>query len=668
MSMTKGPAPVRLPRAWYAASFADFLGETTATVLGQLTGNSNVPVEPDQRDAWIAQVELLKKWLRARPGFLLLEFNIPRMGLRADAILLIGGCVVVVEFKVGEKQSGQGALDQVWEYALDTKNFHEPSHELPIIPILVPTEFRSVEIPSRTFASDGVSKPIVASPDVFGRLLDGIQAENRATIDPVAWMRGRYKPTPTIIEAARHLYANHSVAEIVRTEADEKGLSDTARCVESVIERAQQRAEKTICFVTGVPGAGKTLVGLNIATLHRNSSETHAVFLSGNDPLVMVLREALTRDDVARRKQRGISVTKAQASKPIKAFIQNVHHFRDEGLRDRERPPVDRIVIFDEAQRAWNREKTSHFMQRRKGISGFNSSEPEFLLDYMNRHDGWAVVICLVGGGQEIHTGEAGIGAWIDACVDRFPNWNLRISKNLLDEEYGAGKPIHKAEKHLTTQILDDLHLTTSFRSFRAEGVSRFVKALLDCEVDVAGRLLDDFQSRYPVAITRNLDAAKHWVRSKSRGAERIGMLTSSKAMRLKPHAIDVRVAADPIHYFLNGADDVRSSFYLEDCATEFQVQGLELDWTVVAWDADLRRQQNLWSYHDFRGSKWQNIHSIENQRNLKNAYRVLLTRARQGMVIFVPPGNRDDPTRSPDMYDATFSYLSGLGLEQVRA
>lgn len=596
---------------------------------------------------------------------MLLEFNVPRMGSRADAVLLLGGCVVILEFKVGERLVHRGALDQVWEYALDTKNFHEPSHNLPIVPLLVPTQYRSAELPHCDFADDRVCRPIAASPAMLPQLLDALQAQFDAPIDADAWTAGRYRPTPTIIEAARHLYANHGVAEITRTEADAQNLSDTARRVEALVQRARQGGEKIICFVTGVPGAGKTLVGLNVATSHRERDDAHAVYLSGNGPLVAVLREALTRDDVARRRQRGVRISKEQAGKPIKAFIQNVHHFRDEGLHDRDRPPVDRIVIFDEAQRAWNREKTSQFMQRRKGLAGFSSSEPEFLLDYMNRHHGWAVVVCLVGGGQEIHTGEAGIGAWIDACVERFSGWSICMSRNLLDAEYGAGGPVRRAQHSLKTQFFDDLHLTTSMRSFRAEHVSAFVKALLDCEAQTAGTLLRGFDSRYPIVITRDLDAARRWVRERSRGVERFGLLASSKAMRLKPHAIDIRVEADPVHYFLGSDDDVRSSSYLEDCATEFQVQGLELDWALVTWDADLRYRLGAWDCRDFRGNKWQTIRSAENQRNLKNAYRVLLTRARQGMAIFVPPGNREDPTRLPEMYDATFEYLSGLGLRQ---
>jgi hypothetical protein len=659
------PTP-RLPRAWYSASFEDFLAQSNVEVLGQLVAHSNFSVETDQRNAWLDQLNFLRSWLAGRNGFLLLEFNIPRMGLRVDAVLLLGGCVVMLEFKIGEKAVSTAALHQAWEYALDTKNFHEPSHSLPIIPVLVPTEYRAPSLPALQFAADGVCQPIAIGPSLMQNFLDEVTLAHPSPIDPVEWATGRYKPTPTIIEAARHLYANHSVADIVRTEADERSLSDTARRVESLISRAKTHGEKVIVFITGVPGAGKTLVGLNIATSHREESDTHAVFLSGNGPLVTVLREALTRDDIERRRRLKQRVTKEKVSKPIKAFIQNVHHFRRDGLHDPVKPPTDRIVIFDEAQRAWNRRGLSRFMQKRHGVADFDQSEPEVLIEYLHRHQGWAAIVCLVGGGQEINRDEAGIGEWIEACSTRFPDWILCVSDRLQDSEYGAGEPIKIAAARQRTEFYSDLHLAVSIRSFRAEKVSAFVKALLDCDEGTAKKHFATFHDRYPIVITRNLDAAKTWVREQTRGMQRHGLLASSKAMRLKPHAIDVRLDTDPVHYFLGDSDDVRSSFYLEDCATEFQVQGLELDWAIVNWDADLRRNSTDWSYHDFRGSKWQNIKSEEHRRNLKNAYRVLLTRARQGMAIFVPPGSVGDHTRLPEQYDNTFHYLRNLGLREI--
>lgn len=429
------------------------------------------------------------------------------------------------------------------------------------------------------------------------------------------------------------------------------------------MEEARQNQRKMIIFVTGVPGAGKTLVGLNVATKKRDQTQpTHAVFLSGNGPLVDVLREALTRDEVARLRKRLDKTRKGVVAQKVKAFIQNVHHFRDAGLRDNA-APSDHVVIFDEAQRAWNREMTSSFMLRKKKRVGFNQSEPEFLISYLDRHDDWAVVICLVGGGQEINRGEAGISAWLDAIKTTFPSWHVYVSPDLTDSEYAAGHALDTLRGRANVVQDDSLHLAVSMRSFRAENVASFVKAILDCESGKARDILMPMSSRYPIALTRDLDKAKQWIRKHARGSERFGLVASSGAQRLKPHAIDVRVEINPIHWFLNDSDDTRSSFYMEDAATEFQVQGLELDWVCMTWDADLRFAKSDWKYHSFVGSKWTSIHKLERQQYLRNAYRVLLTRARQGMVIFVPTGDSSDATRTPAHYDSTFEYLAGTGI-----
>lgn len=451
--------------------------------------------------------------------------------------------------------------------------------------------------------------------------------------------------------------------EIARHDAGAENLRVTSQHIEELVGEAKRARRKLICFVTGVPGAGKTLVGLNVATRRSDDDpNSPAVYLSGNGPLVDVLREALTRDECARQLEDGKSPRKGQIRSRVKTFIQNVHHFRDDMLRDETAPPVEHVAIFDEAQRAWTRQKAETWMRTKKKVT-FEHSEPEFLLSSMDRHDDWSVVVCLVGGGQEINTGEAGIDEWLDAVNARFPNWRMHISSRLTDSEYAAGRALDRVRTRPYTQLDDCLHLAVSMRSFRAENVSSFVKAVLDHEERAAAEALARMAGRYPIAITRDLDAAKEWVRAHARGSERYGMVTSSKAYRLKPHAIDVRVNVNPVHWFLNPKDDIRSSYYLEDAATEFQVQGLELDWSCVTWDADLRLDNAGWSFHDFRGSRWMNVNSIENRRYLLNAYRVLLTRARQGMVLFVPPGNARDATRLPEYYDRTFAYLAGLGI-----
>jgi hypothetical protein len=655
-----------LARSWYGAAISDFLLADSETILGTIATNCDADILPTQRNAWLGQIEILRRSLNSMEGWVFFEFNIPRMGRRVDAILVIGSVVFVLEFKVGEKTYDRTAIDQVWDYALDLKNFHQASHNLTIAPILVATEARSVDT-KFDLDADNVYRPVLTNSENLRQTLElGLSIVKGSALDAQAWARASYKPTPTIIEAARALYSQHSVEAIARFDAGAENLHTTSKRIEDLVDEARQSGQKVICFVTGVPGAGKTLVGLNIATQRRDThSPTHAVFLSGNGPLVKVLCEALTRDEYFRCKAWKQKVRKSDIRKRVESFIQNIHHFRDEGLRDSSQPD-EHVVIFDEAQRAWNLQMTANFMKRKKKRPGFSQSEPEFLISYMDRHPDWAVIICLVGGGQEINTGEAGIAAWLDAVVNHFPHWKLFISSRLHDSEYAAGSILEQAQSTSQTQLDDSLHLAASMRSFREENVSAFVKALLDCEKDTAREMFSKLSARFPIVLSRDLEKAKAWVRKKARGTERIGLLASSKAMRLKPHAVDIRVDVNPVHYFLNDRADVRSSYYLEDAATEFQVQGLELDWTCVTWDADLRFNGKSWNYRDFRGSSWCKINKLELRNYLRNAYRVLLTRARQGMVVFVPPGNADDQTRPPEYYDSTFTYLKELGIPEL--
>ena len=651
--------------AFYVADVEEFLAAAPEVILGTIASNTTFAVDATQRDAWLGQIDVLKPALAGVRGTILFEFIVPRIGSRIDVVLIVGPTIFVIEFKVGEKNINRNDINQVWDYALDLKNFHQASHGALIVPILVATRSTHSDIALGVPYADNVFPPTKCNSDGLRHILHtAIHQLSGESLNSSIWGQAPYQPTPTIIEAAQALFAQHSVEAISRHDAGQRNLRVTSRRVEDLVDAARQNHQKMIVFVTGVPGAGKTLVGLNVATKKRDTEQpTHAVFLSGNGPLVAVLREALTRDEVVRLKRKGQKkVLKGDVGQKVKAFIQLVHHFRDEGLRD-ELPPADHVVIFDEAQRAWNREMASDFMRRKKKRSGFDMSEPEFLISYLNRHDDWAVVICLVGGGQEINRGEAGISAWLDAVNSKFPDWHVYVSPELTDSEYAAGHALDSLAGRANVVKDDGLHLAVSMRSFRAENVAAFVKATLDCEGVRAGEILAQMSSRYPMALTRDLTIAKKWTRSHARGTERYGLVASSSAHRLKPHAIDIRVDIDPIHWFLNGEDDTRSSFYLEDAATEFQVQGLELDWVCMTWDADLRFADSGWEYHSFVGAKWNLVRKLERQQYLRNAYRVLLTRARQGMVIFVPTGDKADATRDPAYYDSTFGYLAGMGI-----
>jgi hypothetical protein len=653
-------------RAYYSADISQFLGQSPESILGELSLSSEFAVELTQLDAWSEQIRILKRVLAkyAGGGRVYFEYAVPRLGKRIDVVVLIGQVIFVLEFKVGETKFLSAARDQAWDYALDLKNFHESSHDKAVSPMLVATRAAAVLIRVEQSAiNDGVFRPILASeqslPEALQRVLLWFPAP---AIRAEEWEAGRYMPTPTIIEAARVLYAGHGVAEISRSGADGKNLGVTSAAIDSIIRQCKAQRQKAICFVTGVPGAGKTLVGLDVATKHTAPGEMHSVFLSGNGPLVAILREALARDHIEREKQRGQSLRKGEALSRVKAFVQNVHHFRDEYLRD-PAAPVDHIAVFDEAQRAWNLQQTAAFMQRKKGKAGFSQSEPEFLISCLDRHDDWAVIVCLVGGGQEINTGEAGIAEWVHAVRRSFPAWHMYMSPELHDSEYGAGSVLREAQEHSLLRFDAALHLSVSMRSFRAEHVSGLVKSLLDLDRNAACRTFQDIRARYPIVLCRDVDRAKRWLREQARGNERFGLIVSSQAQRLKPHAIDVRSPMDPVHWFLDTKNDVRSSFYLEDAATEFHVQGLELDWACVVWDGDFRLGDKGWEHYSFVGSRWQNISMPARRDFQKNAYRVLLTRARQGMVIVVPEGDESDPTRIPAFYDGTFSYLRDVGL-----
>ena len=657
-----------LERYFYSSDIRSFLLQDDDAILGVLAAKNTFALELTQRDAWITEIQILKATLGQIPGEgrLYLEYSIPRLGKRADAIVLLGPIIFVVEFKIGEKTYPGHAIDQVWDYALDLKNFHETSHDCIVAPLLVATEARPVaQTVLYSVQNDRVLRPIPCNTE---SLLDAIRmvfdASRGPLIEPGQWEAGRYSPTPTIIEAATALYSRHSVADISRSDASAVNLTTTTACLEETIRWARENSRKAICFVTGVPGAGKTLVGLNVATQHIDKDEgLHSVFLSGNGPLVSILREALARDKVARERASGRKQKKGEALSEVKMFIQNVHHFRDECLIDAQQPPIEHVAIFDEAQRAWNHEQTASFMRQKKQVAGFSHSEPEFLISCLDRHPDWAVVICLVGGGQEINKGEAGIGEWIDALLRSYPDWEIFVSSRLTDSEYGAGNVLERVREHGGMNIHDELHLSVSMRSFRAERVSEFVKHTLDLNVDRAREVCADVLARYPIVLTRDLQRAKRWIRDQSRGSERYGVVVSSQAQRLKPYAIDVRAKVDPVHWFLAPKEDVRSSYYMEDVATEFQVQGLELDWACVTWDADFRWTDSGWRHWSFVGDRWNRIKKAENQQYLKNAYRVLLTRARQGMVVVVPEGDEDDPTRSAEYYDPTYEYLCSLGV-----
>lgn len=651
-------------RSYYSNDIQSLLNQDNYSIFGEITTNDQFSAEDLQKNTWNREIEILKRELsQLLDGYIIFEYTIPRIGNRIDNIVIYKGIIFLLEFKVGEKKYPSYAIEQVTDYAFDLSCFYKESHNRLLVPILISTKAHSVKQEIR-ISKDNVLETICCNEYEIAKYITEVSLKFiQDEIIPDDWINSLYMPTPTIIEAAQALYLGHNVEDISRNDASAKNLNQTTKAINKIIDYSKAHNRKSICFITGVPGAGKTLAGLNIAVERQKIAEDeHAVFLSGNGPLVDVLQEALARDDAKRN-----NISRKEASRKVKEFIQIIHHFRDDAISV-DTPPVEKVAIFDEAQRAWDEQNLTDFMKKKKHIEDFNMSEPEFLISILNRHNDWATIICLIGGGQEINKGEsAGIYGWFDSLRNNYPNWDIYVSDKITDDEYSKGHNFAEMTKNMNVNIIEDLHLAVSLRSFRSENVSNFVKALLDVDIDTAKRLYEQFNNDYPVFVTRNLHKAKLWVRSQAKGSQRYGLTASSGAKRLRKYGIWVQNKIEATNWFLNGKNDVRSSFHLEETATEFDIQGLELDWTIVCWDADLRFENGDFKHLKFVGTKWQNIKSADNILYLKNAYRVLLTRARQGFVIFVPTGDETDMTAKPEYYDGIYRYLKSVGIKELK-
>lgn len=651
---------MRMQRAYYSDTLTNFLKKSKLEIFGELCSNDQFSAEDLQKNTWKTEIDILKEQLITfKDGHIILEYTIPRIGNRIDGIFIYKGIVFLLEFKVGSNTYSNHDTEQVIDYALDLNSFHKESHNKLLVPILICTEASNKDF-SISLMKDNILNPLYCNKNNIANCINNvIENFTQNEFSPYDWINSIYMPTPTIIEAAQVLYHGHNVEEISRNDASAINLTRTTKAISDIIDFTKQNNKKSICFITGVPGAGKTLAGLNIAIDRQQVAEDeHAIFLSGNGPLVEVLQESLARDDSTRN-----NTKKAEAMRKAKEFIQIIHHFRDDAISTT-LAPIEKVAIFDEAQRAWDKTNLTNFMKRKKGVFDFDMSEPEFLINIMNRHSDWSVIICLIGGGQEINTGEAGLIEWFDSLRDKFSNWDVYVSDKISDHEYTRGKSVNSLIQGLNCKIVKDLHLSVSLRSFRSENVAGFVKDVLDVNVENAKQLLTQFKNGYPIYITRNLNKAKTWIINQAKGSERYGMIASSGAKRLRSYGIWVQNKVDAPTWFLNGKDDVRSSYFLEETATEFDIQGLELDWSILCWDANLRFNNGKFEYYNFIGSKWQNINKLENVLYLKNAYRVLMTRARQGFVIFVPEGNLKDITRQPEYYDGIYNYLVSLGID----
>ena len=707
-----------MSRCLYNSGFEEFISADENLIFGVIDGGAHGVTLTTAKEAWKAEISILKGVLSALPvkdGQIIFEYDIPRLGKRVDVVLLLNGIVFCLEFKVGESKILEADVDQVLDYALDLKNFHKFSEDRIIAPILVATNYsNSSSNIQMSVYDDMVVNPLVTGKDGITALVNAVlnRFPNETPVNP-NWIISPYAPTPTIIEAAKSLYENHTVEDITRHEADKVSTDRTIAYILDVIRNSKANQEKSICFVTGVPGAGKTLVGLDVAVKQTYQGrdepieEEQAVYLSGNGPLVAVLNEALAQDNY--KKNKGTGKKLSDARREVSKSIQIIHRYRDNMLAKIKNPvengvlesdpekavkyktagfgEVEHVAIFDEAQRSWTHKRLADYLKRggtygnKLKVPNFPLSEAAFLIWSLDQREDWATIVCLVGGGQEINTGEAGISEWIKALNEQFPHWNVYISPKLTDVEYAEGKVNELLKENANVTYSEDLHLGVSLRSYRAEKLSAFVHALLSFD-ERAAKLYSEIKDKYPIVLTRDMAKAKQWLHSKVRGTERTGVLVTKESARFKPLSIHVLPSGDEnaVHWFLDDKTDVRSSNYLEDAATEIQVQGLELDYTCLLWDADMRCENGEWHFYKFNGqTRWtEQIANTESKQELQkymlNAYRVLLTRARAGMVICVPTGNPnktvsgfwEDSTRLPEYYDGTYKYLKNLGIEEI--
>lgn len=710
-----------MSRCLYNCNFKSFLNTDNNTIFGVINSNAHGNISTKSRDAWEEEISIIKSMLSflEDDGEIVFEYDIPRLGKRIDVVLLYKGIIFCLEFKVGQSQILENDIDQVLDYALDLKNFHKFSEDKIIVPILIPTEnIVSSSVISMSIYDDKVVNPLISKKDDLGKIILQVIGKypNEISVNK-QWIISPYAPTPTIIEAARSLYENHTVENITRHEADNVSTDKTISYILEIIKKSKTERVKSICFVTGVPGAGKTLVGLDVAIKQTYQGkkepvkDEQAVYLSGNGPLVAVLTEALAQDNHNKNKSiYGCKTKLSDSRRQISKSIQIIHRYRDNMLQKIKNPvlngileidpikavknenagfgEVEHVAIFDEAQRSWTHKRLADYLKRggtygnKLKVPNFPISEAAFLIWSLDQREDWATIVCLVGGGQEINTGEAGISEWIKALNEKFPHWKVYISPKLIEPEYAEGGTNELLNANPNVVYNESLHLSVSLRSFRAEKLSAFVHSLLNFD-ESAKNLYAEIKEKYPIVLTRDMDKARKWLRAKVRGSERTGVLVTKESARFKPMAVHILPTGDEnaVHWFLDDKLSVNSSNYLEDAATEIQVQGLELDYTCLLWDADMRCDHNKWRFYKFNNNKshWSELvgdteTKQDTMKYMLNAYRVLLTRARVGMVICVPKGNPnktvsgfwEDSTRLPEYYDGTYNYLKSLGIQEI--
>ncbi|HEX4793210.1 MAG TPA: DUF2075 domain-containing protein [Humisphaera sp.] len=657
----------------------------------------------DSVDAWRIQLDVIQRAFRqlicgrinTAPWHVLLEYTIPLRNQRPDVVILTDSVIFVVEFKVGATTHESAAVWQAHSYALDLRDFHPGCRDKLIVPILVATNAAGETFSQKTLDPSllPASLPVLlANPTTLGSYLCQFSAapnNDGGTVNPAEWESAVYSPTPTIIEAAQALFSKHSVREISHAFSDT--LETTSAALINAIAQSRAESCRKICFVTGIPGSGKTLVGLNAvhSPLLLNDDQSSAIFLSGNGSLIQVIREALARDQIRKRK-----IHKKEADRRASSFIANIHGFlREFGINKPQTAPNQHVIVFDEAQRAWSAEKVKQSRKNRRsrparsqapesdgaqdsteaqiGNLHGDLSEPALILDIMERVPGWATIIALVGGGQEINTGEAGLPEWGRALALRGDRWQVLMSPHALaGGESVAGQKLfsHDVPADLRTIESAELHLACNVRSHRAKFIGAWVNQLLANGPVTAET--PETNRDFPIVMTRDPEFARDWLREREEKSQRTGLLTSSGATRLRAFGIEVSQAfRDGISYprwFLNDPRDIRSSCKLEIAATEYDCQGLEVDWAGICWGGDfiINSETGKWDHWRFRGNSWQHENDVTKQQYIANKYRVLLTRARRGMIIWIPKGR--EAAKNPSWLDATAERIAEAGVPTV--
>lgn len=666
-------------RTYYDSSIEDFVAckhpEDIVEFLTESDEHSDSYQLHLQKNAWANQVRILKKYLKDKKGYIIIEYVLSRLNMRIDVVLLMDNVIYSLEFKNNEVSFLDGDIDQASAYGYALKNFYEFNRDKYVVPILIATKAPDSECSkSADLGIDKLFSLIKTNENKMDQYIDQIRSKYGSEVicneeEFNKFINSPFKPNPTIIQSARSIYMNNQVDEFFKFDAGEENLKITELTVEEIVKEAQTEKKKIICFVSGVPGAGKTLVGLDLAGKSRNGENNDlpaSVFFSGNGPLINVLTEALGRDALRQHPEKYSS--KYKAVNDVKVFIQDLHALKQEIISSKHQVVEENVLIFDEAQRVWDKEQLKTWLVKKGADESFYGlSEADLLLNTFKEKE-WGVIVALVGLGQDIHNGENGLSVWFDSLLNTHNDWNIRLSKEIFNQT--ADDLYDYVESIMNCQRVVDcpgLYLKTCIRTPRARNLSEFSEALLNNEPEKAKNALEKF-ANYPICITRDLKNAEQFILNNKQRKERYGKLCSSnsKILGKNSHSFD---NIDNWHFanWMLDESGRDSSNSLVFAASEFNIQGLEIDWSLLGWDMDMYYANGEWHEQKMLTPK-RFIESTEIQKkHILNSYRVLLTRARKGMIIYIPKaGEYEDKYGVSQFFDTTYEYLKSCGIIDI--